>query len=1750
MSKQSKRLFEKQQRFSIRKLTVGTCSIVIGSLLFGTNLAHAEEVVPTETNPVTAMTQNEDTQDLNSQSDTVPAADADKTVATQTDNDKQNNSDVAAPTNDSQPTMKDSAEEKTDDNSAKISEENNTNKPSTDTDAGKDAETKTDTEIGKEAETKNDTEVDKDTKAEQNADADTQSSDEKYKYIDLEKSVTESKDPFAENKVIHHEKISVPKGGKVTTNEDLEKYKELQDATLYMELKAPDNLDGLQSLFNVSNSKENAEYFTMYSLNGTVGVEGRAVGTNQFYQSYTNAPLKLKAGELNSIAFTVEGGADPKVRVYVNGVLSSTKRGSAKFIKDMLSPDSVQFGLVPRSMNGNGYPPQPFEVKNFDVYNRALSPAEIAERSKLYQRDDLDPQYTKEHGGYLSSKTNVFESAFKGQRNKEGIMSYRIPALLVTDKGTIIAGTDERTDHYSDWGNINMVVKRSEDNGETWSSTIKMTDLRTNPNATDKNKGNPQLIDMVLVQDKNSETKRIFAVYDMIPEGQGAFSLRDNPYDAYHREGDKAYLKLFHSDGRVFTLRDGVVHDPDGNPTDYRVVTKSEQAPYSTLGDVYQNDKLLGNIYFTTKKTSPFTVSKNMYLWMSYSDDDGKTWSSPRDITPEVTKKDFFFHGVGPGAGLVLDNGRIVIPTYSTNNNNPGVNHFSSQSSRIIYSDDHGKTWHVGESVNDNRTVNGRQIHSSTFTNGREVATEASVVQLNNKDLLMFSRGARGKLQMFRSKDRGNTWEDGVTVFNDVNDSNVQLAALHTVQDGKEYIILTNANGSGRNNGYARLAEVQADGTLKWTAHKLIQQGKYAYNSLQQIGKDEFMALFEHSDTDYYDYTISARKFNFNLFKEKIKGVQDTVIEEIYRVSPGHVAIKYSNTVIASEHKLHTDNQSTLTFVAQHSPNTVIYSVDEKAWGSRITSADADGLVNASGSKVVLDNELSKQPFNVPAYLKAVLATHQVEDGVYTKESLNAYKEAVRQLLVASPETSYEDLAPLVKKASDAKAALESHKEYTTRDDIATTEGDAQDNSQALTQAFDKDLETIWHTKWDGSGFGKPATFTLKKPVTAEGIIVTPRQDNANNGRFKSGSFVVTDTSGQEHTFDFKDWPDNTETQRVKFDKPIEVASVKMNVSSTYGSSTANENKFVSAAEIALQLPVPEAETVDTNEYDSLAKSGRETLANTEHADLFDKTDALLARYKEHNVLTETAYQEVLDKVKEVLASIPQVPDKDEDASKPDEDTTPNPDGEQTPNKDGKVDSDNEQKPDEDAPDKDESETDEENKPEQPAPDEDDDSKTDGENKPDEEDTQTPDENTPNTDGEVKPDESTPDTDDKTEPDDDNKPEQPTPGEDGKTDTDEGTTPSPDEEHKPDGEQKPDADGDVKPDEEQKPDADGEAKPDEEQKPDADGDVKPDEEQKPDADGEVKPDEEQKPDTDGEAKPDEEQKPDADGDVKPDEEQKPDTDEKTTPKTYVDEATKVSVTLSGKDATKDLQLNVKPVATSILPGKLDEKLVGKVINLFDIYFTNKSGERVQITEPAVVTMPRETTKTVAGVYYVATTGLAESLPFKQLDDSVQFTATHFSYYALAYKAEEKVTPSEKPGTDTKPNTDNPGTDTKPNTDKPGTTAPDKVTPNETKPNTKPTAPSQKDESTMDTNVDDKDIKENDTKQSETSNKAEEEKTTDSTSSRTTQKQENSMSTQTLPETGEYDAHLIFGTAALSILIGLGLVADDGKKVRK
>ena len=737
-------------------------------------------------------------------------------------------------------------------------------------------------------------------------------------------------------------------GQRVDLASELDTLKKLQNATIHMEFKPDAKAPAFYNLFSVSSDKKKDEYFTMAVLNNTALIEGRDANGAQFYDKYTDAPLQVRPGQWNSVTFTVEKPTEElpsgRVRLYVNGVLSRTSLKSGHFIKDMPDVTHAQIGATKRASNtvwGSN-----LQVRNLTVYDRALTPDEVQTRSQLFERGDLEKKLPE--GAKISEKEDVFEGGMHNQPNKDGIKSYRIPALLKTDKGTLIAGADERRLHSSDWGDIGMVVRRSEDKGKTWSDRVTITNLRDNPKASDPSIGSPVNIDMVLVQDP--ETKRIFSIYDMFPEGKGIFGMADQREEAYKQIDGKTYQILYKEgeDGSYTIRENGTVYTPDGKPTDYRVVVDPVKPSYSDKGDLYQGDQLLGNIYFTSNKTSPFRVAKDSYLWMSYSDDDGKTWSAPQDITPMVKADWMKFLGVGPGVGITLrtgpHKGRIVVPVYTTNR----ANHLNgSQSSRIIYSDDHGKTWHMGGGVNDHRTLyDGTVVDSSTMSNYYAQNTESSVVQLNNGDLKLFMRGLTEDLQVATSHDGGLTWDNNVDRY-DVPDVYVQMAATHTVQNGKEYILLANANGPGRKNGYIRVARVEEDGQLTWLHHHLIQEGEYAYNSLQQIGPDEFGLLYEHHAPGGVPYTLSFKKFNWDFLTKERISPKEAKVKYAIQKWPGIIAMEFDSEVLVNKAPtLQLANGKTATFMTQYDPKTLLFTVNPEDMGQRITGL-AEGAIES-----------------------------------------------------------------------------------------------------------------------------------------------------------------------------------------------------------------------------------------------------------------------------------------------------------------------------------------------------------------------------------------------------------------------------------------------------------------------------------------------------------------------------------------------------------------------------------------------------------------------------------------------------------------------------------------------------------------------------------------------------------------------------------------------------------------------------------
>ncbi len=125
------------------------------------------------------------------------------------------------------------------------------------------------------------------------------------------------------------------------------------------------------------------------------------------------------------------------------------------------------------------------------------------------------------------------------------------------------------------------------------------------------------------------------------------------------------------------------------------------------------------------------------HTFIIHSDDNGKTWSSMKDITKEVKISNATGYCSGPGIGIRVvggeNNGRIILPFNVSGGADGWYNY-------LCYSDDLGETWKVMEGK------------SNYGTN------ESQVVQLSSNDFLINARCHKARRQLETKPKDWNPW--------------------------------------------------------------------------------------------------------------------------------------------------------------------------------------------------------------------------------------------------------------------------------------------------------------------------------------------------------------------------------------------------------------------------------------------------------------------------------------------------------------------------------------------------------------------------------------------------------------------------------------------------------------------------------------------------------------------------------------------------------------------------------------------------------------------------------------------------------------------------------------------------------------------------------------------------------------------------------------------------------------------------------
>ena len=234
----------------------------------------------------------------------------------------------------------------------------------------------------------------------------------------------------------------------------------------------------------------------------------------------------------------------------------------------------------------------------------------------------------------------------------------------------------------------------------------------------------------------------------------------------------------------------------------------------------------------------PFCVDYNSIFIMN-SSNLGVTWSEPRELTEEISAQGLYC-ATGPGNGIQMSNGRLIIPS-------------SIGGACVVYSDDHGSTWNKGGYVG----------------NGGE----PQVIESSNGSLVINCRSGRGENRIMAWSDNGgNTW-DAWYYEEDLPAAGTQ-GSIHrftnTSTHQRSRILFSNPNYFSRGHLTIRMSY---DEGLTWNVSKQVYEGPSAYSSIALLSDNTIVLLFE---TGKYDYRESLTLIKVDL--DWLTDGQDTLV--------------------------------------------------------------------------------------------------------------------------------------------------------------------------------------------------------------------------------------------------------------------------------------------------------------------------------------------------------------------------------------------------------------------------------------------------------------------------------------------------------------------------------------------------------------------------------------------------------------------------------------------------------------------------------------------------------------------------------------------------------------------------------------------------------------------------------------------------------------------------------------------------------
>jgi len=618
----------------------------------------------------------------------------------------------------------------------------------------------------------------------------------------------------------------------------------------------------LMTLFSISDKNTAGNYINFFvsPKNGSVGYELQKNNTS-ISNVKVSSGLNITNTKWHTVSYVFDK-ANSIFVIYMDGKVVTSQTAQKDFLAALSAEGNcIRIGDMSRATKGDHLWPFKGDIEFLQVSGDAYTAAQIADihDATLDRTVTILPE-----GAERTADVGLFTPGV-------GSTAYRIPSILTTKKGTVIAATDRRNSGSGDYGDIALAIRRSTDNGKTWSDMQVLSDPPQDPTGG-AGGGNAMMIDAVMVQDQQTET--IYCMMDFFPESIGLMdSSTVETTSGYTQVGDKRYLTLVRGNGMKSGSTGSYVLKDDKKVYEVGTdgVTLADTGytvPEFKTGEVFLNGAAAGNMFLYDEPNDSLNIMKTNYLWIFKSTDEGLTWSDPVDITGSLKKDWMKFLGTGPGVGMQIENGehagRLVLPVYTTNSNVG-----ASQSSAVIYSDDHGATWTLGETVNDGR--NG--LKTETMQSGG-IITESQVVEVGNNGVLkLFARNSGvggGKVVICTSTDGGATWDDNVQIDQALTEVYCQLSVIKWPEmiDGKIAYIFANPSGSGRNNGKVRIGFYdEATDKFTWPYEQLIVNGTYAYSCLTALSNGRIGLFYEGEAQNGVAYRMTYTDFTVDWVK-------------------------------------------------------------------------------------------------------------------------------------------------------------------------------------------------------------------------------------------------------------------------------------------------------------------------------------------------------------------------------------------------------------------------------------------------------------------------------------------------------------------------------------------------------------------------------------------------------------------------------------------------------------------------------------------------------------------------------------------------------------------------------------------------------------------------------------------------------------------------------------------------------------------